>query len=1114
MNNNNKPNQIFYDHHKKRWPRIKNSFLILISLVFVLFTLFILTVYLSPELSNMSLLPVSHLGAIKYHVNDKGMKPYFPNYKLHEHKKKGKYTPAVMIGFLVNYDDASLRSLMNNLDDIDVVIGEFLHLDSANGDFIEDNVNRQTYVADFIVAHKPQTKIIPLINNMKDGKWQSQMVATMLSSPATQKKVIQSLLNYVTSHHYAGINIDFETIPVKSRDQLTDFMRQLSTVFHQQGLSVSIDVMGDDHVYDFSKLSSMVDYLVLMLYDEHWSEGKSGPVSSLSWFAKSLNARLTDIPISKLVIGLGSYGYDWASNAKQAEDKSFQDIMLTADLSSSNITFDPVALNPVFRYSENHSISHTVWFLDAPAIFNQLAISQSLHPYGYALWRLGSEDPSFWNIAGHSVGADDVKKLEKINAGYSVSYEGKGEILDVVKQPEQGFRKLSYDPRKQIITKESYDTYPTSYVINRYGGGNPKKIALTFDDGPDPVYTPQILDILKQTNTHATFFVVGANALLYPDLLKREFAEGHDIGNHTFTHPNVSEISFRQLEIQVTSTNRVLESYLGRGSHLFRPPYAEDTEPENVENVKGIYGLSQLGYLIVGMNIDPLDWQQPGTDKIVQFILSGVSSHEGNIVLLHDSGGSREQTVAALPTIISDLKALGYQLVSVSELMDISQEAIMPPVTKENAWKLFVDDITFSAMYLGSKSIKILFLICIFVGLARVLFLSYFAIYQKFRDRFNGHEAKSSYSVAAIIPAYNEEKVITRTIDSLLVATHPPEFEIIVVDDGSTDNTLNLLKRKYESNPLITIISQENAGKPAALNNAIKHTNATLIVTLDADTLFLNNTIMELICRFDDPGVGAIAGNIKVGNRINVLTKMQAIEYITSQNMERRAFKVLDAITVVPGAVGAWRRDLVVDAGGFSDETLAEDADLTLNIRRLGYHIEYADRAIAFTEAPDTINMFLKQRYRWMFGTFQVAWKNLDALFRPRYRSLGFVALPSIFMNQIILPIMSPLMDLLLVLSLISFLINRVYHPSEYSTDSLLFILTWYALFTLVDFLTGFLSFLLEKQENKKLLLWLIPQRFFYRQLIYYIALKTLIASLRGHTVMWDKLVRKASVTV
>jgi cellulose synthase/poly-beta-1,6-N-acetylglucosamine synthase-like glycosyltransferase len=436
----------------------------------------------------------------------------------------------------------------------------------------------------------------------------------------------------------------------------------------------------------------------------------------------------------------------------------------------------------------------------------------------------------------------------------------------------------------------------------------------------------------------------------------------------------------------------------------------------------------------------------------------------------------------------------------------------MPPVPPDSLWQIWTDRVAFKVLNLAAVIMHWLFLLGIVLGLARLMFIGVLAVYQRWFRRRPVYDPAYSPSVAVVVPAYNEEKVIIQTVASLLACDPSRQFEIIVVDDGSRDNTYYVAKSAFADHPRVRVFTQPNGGKPAALNFGIAQTQAEIVVALDADTVFARDAIALLIRHFADPRVGAVAGNAKVGNRVNLLTRWQALEYITSQNLDRRAFSILNCITVVPGAVGAWRRELIERAGGFDRSTLAEDADLTIAIRKLGYAIVYEDEAVALTEAPDTVRGFIKQRYRWMFGTMQAAWKHADALFRPRYGALGFVALPNVMIFQVFFPLISPVMDLLLVGTLGMTAVNYWYHPVDFSPDSLWRVLFYYALFVAVDYLTAILAFSLEHHEHWSLLIFLFWQRFFYRQLMYYVAIKSTLNSLRGRLVGWGKLERKATV--
>nr|NOT47956.1 glycosyltransferase family 2 protein [Acidobacteriota bacterium] len=369
--------------------------------------------------------------------------------------------------------------------------------------------------------------------------------------------------------------------------------------------------------------------------------------------------------------------------------------------------------------------------------------------------------------------------------------------------------------------------------------------------------------------------------------------------------------------------------------------------------------------------------------------------------------------------------------------------------------------------------------------------------------------------VTIVVPAYDEEKVICRTVESLLASLYK-NFDIVVIDDGSSDATFRTVSERFGDDPRVGLFTKENGGKAEALNFGLRKAVGEIIVALDADTIFEPETIAALAHRFADERVGAVAGNAKVGNRINVVTKWQALEYITSQNFDRRAFASLNCITVVPGAVGAWRKSVLEAAGGFSSDTLAEDQDLTISIRKLGYRIGYEENAVALTEAPDTLRGLAKQRFRWSFGTLQCMWKHKDALLNPRFGTLGFVAMPNVWVFQVLFPLISPLMDLMFVWTLISAAIGLLEHQKEYATTptNLKSVMFFYALFLTIDFLGALTAFLMEKREPKSLLGWLFLQRFGYRQVMYWVMVKSVVAAIRGALVGWGKLERKATVEV
>ena len=624
---------------------------------------------------------------------------------------------------------------------------------------------------------------------------------------------------------------------------------------------------------------------------------------------------------------------------------------------------------------------------------------------------------------------------------------------------------------------------------------NRKVVALTFDDGPDPLYTPRVLDILGARHAPATFFGIGVNAEGHPDLLKREYNEGHLIGNHTYSHPNIATISEESTERQLSATQRIIEFATGHSTTLFRPPYNADSEPQTPAEITPILRAQNMHYVTIGERIDPQDWRKGVTaDDIVNEVLAEAES--GHLILLHDAGGDRTATLQALPRIIDELRNRGFQFVALSDLMGKTRNDLMPlPSSEEKRWA----DIEGQALDAkGSFRIVIgtVFLVAIYLTLARSILYGGLAVIQKFRARRRRFDATFHPPVSVVIAAYNEEKVIARTVQSILDNGYD-DLELIVVDDGSKDATLRILRDGFDSHPRVRILSQPNRGKSAALNNAIHEANNGILVAVDADTIFRKGAIGYLVRHFADEQVGAVSGNARVGNRRTWIARFQSIEYVCGFNLDRRALDLLNAITVVPGAVGAWRKDLIDALGGFDHDTLAEDTDLTLAIRELGYKIRYEEDAVAYTEAPETTKALAKQRFRWSFGTLQAAWKHRSVTLDPRYGFLGLLAMPSIWVFQLFLAAISPFAEVAMVIALFA---------GNWKT-----VLLFYFAFFALETVTALLAYALEGDWPGDLKLFFL-QRIYFRGLMQYVLGKSILFALKGRVVGWGKLERTASV--
>jgi len=1016
------------------------------------------------------------------------------------------------IGFYVNWDDTSYASLKRNIDKIDWFAPEWIRLQDGDNPLVLDFDQK---ALDLIHKEKPNMPILPLVQNYQNEVWNSQILARQVATKESRQKLIDALTKTVEDNKFGGLTVDLEEVPKSSQANLYEFMKSLYATFHARGWIVAQAVPFDNPDWNYKAYADFSDYLMLMAYDEHWATGQPGAISSQSWFEQILAKRMKELNPAKTIVCIGNYGYDWSNKEKEASEVSFQESVLAARDSDAKINFDTASQNPFFSYDEDDGSHHTVWFLDAVTAFNQIQASEKYKPFGYALWRLGSEDPSLWEVfGGENTTKPNVENLKTIRYGYDIDFEGTGEILQVVAEPHDGSRVFNFND-KGVIAKENYTATPSSYVIQRTGD-HPGLVALTFDDGPDPDWTPRILDELKRENVPATFFVVGSYGQENPSLIKRIVDEGHDIGNHSFTHPNLGEIPTSVTSVEINATQRLIQSLTGRSTTLFRAPYFGDAEPQTPDEVEPIVEAKRLGYITVGLHVDPDDWQTPGTDEIVKRTVDGITNQtsdedvRGQVVLLHDGGGDRSQTLAALPRIIETLKAKGYKFVTVSQLAGLSQEKTMPFVAENERIITKADSVAFSMFWFFDKTMKWLFWLGIVLGTGRLLFIAILALRTRWQKKQVFNDAFQPF-VSVIVPAFNEEKVIAKTLKSLLKSVYQ-NFEIIVVDDGSSDNTSKTVAEKFADEPRVTLFTLSNGGKANALNYGLKRAKGEIIIGLDADTVFTSTTICELAKQFSDETVGAVAGNAKVGNRLNMITKWQALEYITSQNLDRRAFAGLNAITVVPGAVGAWRREALEKAEGFESNTLAEDQDLTLRVRQLGYRIAYAEKAVAYTEAPDTFRGLAKQRFRWSFGTLQCMWKHRRALFNKRFGALGFVAMPNVWIFQILFPLVSPLMDLMFVWTLVDYLVQRLEHPKEFIAPHVAEVVYYYLFFVVVDLLAASVGFTFERKENWKLLAWLPVQRFGYRQVMYSVMVKSVKTAFKGAIVGWNKLERKATV--
>ena len=1017
------------------------------------------------------------------------------------------------IGFYTNWqgkDDPSWPSLKRSLKNLDWVIPSWMSLD---GPKLQFQIRLDRRALDFIRATKPSVAILPMIQNATLGKWDGQGLAKLLADRARSDKLLEQIAQFVAANKLQGVTVDFEEVPVSAHKDLEDFLTRMSAAFAPHDWIIAQAVVFDDEQWPYKTFADIVDYTMLMAYDQVDQSGPAGSIAGQDWYEKTLDKRMRQLSADSTIVTIGSWAYDWAGK-NTAQVLSFEYAMASARDNNATVLFDPASNNPHFSYNDTDGL-HQVWFLDGVTAFNQIHAADPYRPAGYALWKLGYEDPSILPLMGRTYDSPAPDSLKRIaNNLEDVDFDGDGEILQVVGDPTLGARSLTIEKGTGDIVDERYDSLPTSYVIRRVGGSDRKKLSLTFDDGPDPEWTPSILSILKEKKAPATFFMIGSNMEAHPGLVQRVLTDGHEVGNHTFTHPNLADTSPAATRLELNATQRLFQALTGRSLRLFRSPYLTDARPSDADEIEPIKQAQALGYIEVTANLDTLDWEDQTVPQMMDQVFKALNSPNpdlrGNVVLMHDSGGDRSKTLVLLPKLIDALRAQGYSFVPLSELAGMKRNDVMPrlPLTIS----LYADRAVFMTISYLAQFLYYCFLGAIVLGVARLFILVGLALWNRARGIDTPMTGvQSTAQVTVLIPAFNEEKVIVATIERILASDYP-NLEVLVIDDGSKDHTAYIARSHFINESRVGVISIPNGGKANALNVGLANAQGAVVVALDADTQFESTTISRLVRWFTDPTIGAVAGNAKVGNRINMITRWQALEYIVAQNLERRALSALDTLTVVPGAVGAWRRDVLRELGGFPADTLAEDQDLTIAIQTKGYRVHFDSTAIAWTEAPATVRGLAKQRFRWAYGTLQCLWKYRGITFNKAYGELGLVALPQVWLFQILLTTLAPVADLLLLWQLAGEYINYTQHVGTYTGDSLRLVGIYYAIFIVVDLLAAMAGFALERREDWRLLWWLPLQRFGYRQIMYYVVLRSLWTALRGPFVGWGKLERHGTV--
>ena len=1005
--------------------------------------------------------------------------------------------PSVVLAHVSPWDPASLLSLERHADQVTHVAADWFTLTGVESSLGEEPADKVR-----LLCVRKGIGFLPVLRNLVGDEWQPEAVESLAKAePAERAAFLDHLLARMPAGS-RGLLIEWSQLDPTYKKEISGLLKELSLRLHAAGkeLWFMVPTGNDFDSFDMEAVAAVSDRLVASLHDENSEPEDPGPLASNDWFQGWLKTMMVYGDPEQWVIGLGAYGYDWRKDTKTVESIGFTDVMARAAAAGVDpSTIDSRDDAPHFDYlgGTDQSQEHEVWFLDAVTFANERRLVAPFHPGGIAINRLGTEDPAIWDVLkrdpAHPPDEKELAALSRISLDELIASTGSGDFISVGENPLPGERALTFSGGN---LSERFTKLPVPESITRQGDPGPHKVALTFDDGPDPKWTPKILQILKEKKAPAAFFILGTQAQHYPDLLDRIVREGHEIGNHSYSHQNLAEAGDQQIELELNATTRLIEAVTGHSTAYFRPPYNSDGTPVESGELRALRVARDLGYLTVTQSIDPDDWERPGADALLRRVKNQRPS--GAIILLHDSGGDRSQTVAALPAIIDYLRERGDTIVPLSEIINLPHDTVMPPLSTEN------QPLAARYVYGGFALLRFLetaawtlLVMVTLLALLRVGFFLLCALRQRRREHKTPYPVPASYpSVSVLLAAYNEERVIASTIRHLLESDYPAPLEIVVVDDGSKDGTAGVVEGIAASEPRVRFFRQPNGGKSSALQRALAEARHDTIVMIDADTMVARDGIRKLMTPLADPNVGAVSGYIRVGNTKRMLGQFQDLEYTTAFEIDRRAQDYLGCIVVAPGALRAFRLEALLEAGPISKDTLAEDTDLTLQLHRLGWKVVFASEAFADTEAPETLGALLSQRFRWAYGTLQCLWKHGSITFSPGSRWLGWFALPSIWIFQIAVVAVTPVLD---VMVLISLWFGRGIAIWPYFLASLL-----------LDAILVVAALSLAGRKHREA--WLsVPMRLLYRPLLGYVAWKCILKASGGSWVRWSKLDRTAA---
>ncbi|NNK79461.1 MAG: glycosyltransferase, partial [Litoreibacter sp.] len=694
-----------------------------------------------------------------------------------------------------------------------------------------------------------------------------------LSDVSFRIRLIGEIMRSGVLENSVGVCLQLNGLPDKTLFGVEAFVTELNRQLTLAQKQTCVTAPFKSGFWRSATLISQADRFVVTLFKEPWVGFDPEPLAAQDWFDDAAETLLSEIGPDKLVVAIGTGAVDWTAGRPLPETINYSEAMSRIDAAGASVTFSPWALNSYSAFINEQGERRQIWLLDAISVHNSLLSLEKLGIEKAAIWSFGAPDPGLWPVVSSYMtdNTEITEELAAIELMDYVSYRGEGSFYRLLVEARTGNRRLkkSADGR---ITEQEFLSLPRPYAMGRYGGGSATQVALTFDDGPDREATSQVLDILKEEDATATFFVVGKPAMRAQDLLRRMVNEGHTIGSHTYFHPHIETVSRGRMVFEINATQNLIKGATGHNTLLFRAPYIRGPGPLSGHEAAGFAFLEETNYIVAGSDIVPPDWTGIPAKEIVSTVVEELNEGAGNVVLLHDGRTEGMQTIEALPTLIRTLRDQGYEIVPLSTLLETTDQYVMPKADVASSAFNFA---SFGFLASIEKAFVVVFWLILGAGLLRSVFFLICACLRKPLKRQSRYIPPSA---TVVIPAYNEEDVILGSIATALAADYP-DLKVIVVDDGSSDGTYRLVREAYGDHPRVTLLTQPNQGKWKALNAAYEIIDTEIAVCVDADTQIEPDAITHLVQPFQDSKVGAVAGCVLVGNKKNMITRMQALEY-------------------------------------------------------------------------------------------------------------------------------------------------------------------------------------------------------------------------------------------